>query len=386
MDRSGGIDLDIHRRDCPDDLAGLMAKAPMIDYHRVKALKDVSIRLLAREVLCVESENRGVALHEEGIFHPLEMTREPVTLQPPGAAPATGKKWHLYVSPNNPGARELANELQLHCGSFVMAPIERYKSSQTLRPISTVARLPGLGSTLAQLPLGGLGRRGSARSEHSNSHAANGAKIAVCTDPNEMESCQHFLLYLNKATHDQSRPEVEALYAEIDEALDSGVHVLLAHETRPAKGGILFSDLIDCTPPEVRDEIDEKGNYIGKRLYKELAVGIADGAHLPTCLHMLLSAIAVVPDPEREKLRQATQVARRVAVKERMSGRQSLGDERDDELDTSRGLSDQRASSGISHDGMEERQTSSCDQARKLCARSLTLERKIKPDQRICPE
>ena len=178
-----------------------------------------------------------------------------------------------------------------------MAPIERYKSSQTLRPISTVARLPGLGSTLAQLPLGGLGRRGSARSEHSNSHAANGAKLAVCTDPNEMESCQHFLLYLNNATHDQSRPEVEALYAEIDEALDGGVHVLLAHEMvglggQEKRNGCEFSTFFACADGATPSALLQRG------IYSEIAVPLKGGAMRDVSMALLNLVLGVAKEQQ----------------------------------------------------------------------------------------
>ena len=106
---------------------------------------------------------------------------------------------------------------------------------------------------------------------------------------------------LNNVTHDPSKPHVRELYAELDEAIDKGVHILLAHELRPGKGGTTFMDIIDSTPTHLRDELDENGAYLGKRLYKELAVGICDGPHLPPSLHLLLGAIAVAPPIARGK-------------------------------------------------------------------------------------
>ena len=42
----------------------------------------------------------------------------------------------------------------------------------------------------------------------------------------------------------------------------------------------------------MRDELDDNGGFMEKRLYKELAVGICGGPHLPPSLHLLLGATA----------------------------------------------------------------------------------------------
>ena len=386
---SGGVPLDVHRECCPADLAAVLGSVPIIEWHRVKALKDVSVRLLARQVLYVEAERRGLRPDEGGAYHPLEVTRQPVTLQPPGAAPAVEKKWHIYVSPNNPGAKELADELQAH---YCTVAASGGRSSSSVRASSgeeaarssalrLTAFLPGLRGDVAQ---GGdqLGQSALSRRGYYGK-----TPLMICTDPSEMQACQHFLLYLNTVTHDESREEREALYAEVDEAFESGVHVLLAHEMRAGRGGTTFDLIIEATPPDVRDEIDEAGEYVGKRLYRELAVGITDGAHLPSCLQLLLGAVAVVPDPGQEVARQARQTQRRSALIERTSHRLSSNSRRSSSDEQERGYDCSAESLPQSHgcpaprgtvlsstcgggkEGIEERV--SCDGARKLCGRQL---------------
>ena len=106
----GGVALDVHRRDCPGDLRALLDSAPMIAWYRVQAYQDVSLRRLAREVLTLEAAERKVAKGEEGIYHPREVTRQPIA----ASQPTNGKKFHVYASSNNPGAQEVAAELQAH--------------------------------------------------------------------------------------------------------------------------------------------------------------------------------------------------------------------------------------------------------------------------------
>ena len=235
----GGVPMEVHKRDCPDYLQALLASAPVVEWHRVQVYQDVSLRRLAREVLHIEAAERKLSPSDEGVYHPREIIRQPIKLGEVGSTAA--KRFHIYASRSNPGAAELASELQAHAQAF-----------------------------------------------------SSGASLVVCDDPTEMQACQHVLLYLNRTTHNGSST-ARALYGELSDALNKGVHILLAHEQRPDKGGTTFKDIIDTTPVEVRDELDENGAYVGKRLYKELAVGICGGSHQPSSLHLLLGAVASVP-------------------------------------------------------------------------------------------
>ena len=199
----------------------------------VQVFRDVSLRQLAQLVLHPEVAERRRIMGDGGVYHPRELTRQPVSLE----APIPGIGYHIYTSSYNPGAQDLVAELE--------------------------SRSVG--------------------------------RLKVCTNAAKMAECQHFLLYLNKATHDTSLPHTKALYDEIETALALKMHVLLAHEQRPTHGGTVFKSIIDTTPVELRDQLDEDGSYVGKRLYKELAIGICGGAHFATSLHMLLGAINKPP-------------------------------------------------------------------------------------------
>lgn len=259
----GGVSLDVHRRDCPADLLGLLESAPCISWYRVQAFQDVSVRRLAREILYLEAADNGLAEGGEGVYHPREVTRQPIRLIPP----ADGKAFHVYA-PNLPGCAELVDE------------VARYAWS------------------------------------------TNNASLAICIDPNRMTDCNHFFLYLNARTHDETLPHRAALYRELEVALNQGMHILLVHEQRPDKGGTTFAAIIEATPMRLRDELGSQAEFIGKRLCacaktqtlalasapdtdrgacpladKELAIGICGGPHLPVSLHLLLAAISVVPGP-----------------------------------------------------------------------------------------
>ena len=192
------------------------------------------------------------------------MTRQSIQLQKPPVG-----MFHVYVSPHQPGCTDLVGALREH--------VQR----------------------------------------------TNKAQLTSCEEPTLISRCQHYLLYLNADTHNETLPHHGALYCELEAALNGGVHILLVHEQRPDKGGTSFKTIIDATPECLRDELSSVGEFIGKRLCvfcaiqsqphvantdqltatiavvadKELAVGICGGPHLPASLHLLLGAIAAVPSP-----------------------------------------------------------------------------------------
>ena len=118
----GGISLASHVRDCPDDLRPALQRAiddgEVVEWHRIRAFQDVSLRLIMQRVLCKEAEERG----DDTVYVPTEVQRLPLRLAPPtdvhyvphdgdgGEVPA--KKFHVYVSEHNPGASELMAELE----------------------------------------------------------------------------------------------------------------------------------------------------------------------------------------------------------------------------------------------------------------------------------
>lgn len=111
-------------------------------------------------------------------------------------------------------------------------------------------------------------------------------KLMWTDDPNSVDTCLHFVVYLNARTH--NGPLTEALHQELDTALSAGRHIILVHETRPALGGASFKSIIDATPKWLA------WNQVTgtKRLYQELAVPVCGGPHFPVSAHLLLGALA----------------------------------------------------------------------------------------------
>ena len=162
----------------------------------------------------------------------------------------------LYASLNNPGARQLAAEMQ--------------------------AAYPGIGVTEA--PPASL--RGDA--DQQGSSTAVGAIEAT-----------HFLLYLNLDTHSDTAGE--GLATELRRARSSGptlmerssssqlrqnnhhakLQIVMAHENDPERGGCEFARILYATH---RDLIDDG-------LYKALALACYPGEHRATSMALLAKAV-----------------------------------------------------------------------------------------------
>lgn len=105
-------------------------------------------------------------------------------------------------------------------------------------------------------------------------------------DPSSVDSCLHFVVYLNAHTHDG--PRTEALHQELDTALNAGRHIILIHETRSTFGGASFRSIIEATPKWLAWN-QATGQ---KRLYQELAVPVCGGPHFLVSARLLLFAMA----------------------------------------------------------------------------------------------
>ena len=103
----GGISMDTHLADCPDDLRPMLEAAiaahEVIDWHRIRSFQDTSLRLILQRVLAKEAEERVA----DQVYVPTEITRVPMRLHPPPLP----HKFHVWVSEHNPGAAELMEEL-----------------------------------------------------------------------------------------------------------------------------------------------------------------------------------------------------------------------------------------------------------------------------------
>ena len=215
----------------------------VIEWHRVQAYQDVSLKLILQEVLqdlAFQRANDKVFLHRE-------VVREPLLPMPP----LSKERYHLFVSPHNVGA--LAMVKLLHA----------YRSSRpTTHGRFQDRRMPSV-------------------------------QIKVTSDPKQMTCALHYLCYLNADTHTNSASA--EFHAELERALRANMHILLVHETRHAASGAPFKQIIDATP----DQLKWDHKLAQKRLYKELAVmicgSVGDCDHLNVGLHLLSNAISQTP-------------------------------------------------------------------------------------------
>ena len=118
----GGISMETHLADCPDDLRPMLEAAiaahEVIDWHRIRSFQDTSLRLILQHVLAKEAEERVADL----VYVPTEITRVPMRLHPPPLP----HKFHVWVSEHNPGAAELIEELDkwmVSAASVVITPL-----------------------------------------------------------------------------------------------------------------------------------------------------------------------------------------------------------------------------------------------------------------------
>mmetsp|Transcript_28041 Transcript_28041/g.94170 ORF Transcript_28041/g.94170 Transcript_28041/m.94170 type:complete len:1051 (+) Transcript_28041:106-3258(+) len=97
----GGVPLDVHRAECPDELREHVFAAPLVTWHRLRPFQMCSMRLLIAELLRAWK----AAGADQPIFLPGDLLRSP----PPPLA--TRKEFHVYYSASNAGAAEVAESI-----------------------------------------------------------------------------------------------------------------------------------------------------------------------------------------------------------------------------------------------------------------------------------
>ena len=261
----GGISFDVHRRACPSHLLPLLDGAEVVEWHRVQAYQDVSLKLILQQILQGLAEKRGndqVYLRREVVREPLR----PLPILPRGS-------FHLYYSRHNVGASNFAKLLEMYHTAGGRTASGRFQSRQ-----QSSMRL----------------QRSSALRNLLSAVSSNmSPPLKVTSDPRQMTRGLHFLCYLNAKTH-TSGSTTAKFHMDLERALQAGMHILLVHETRVEAGGAPFKEIIDATPEELKWDSD----LAQKRLYKELAVMICGSVstkganHLNVGLHLLLNAVS----------------------------------------------------------------------------------------------
>ena len=193
------------------------------------------------------------------------VSHHPKPLPPPNGS------FHVYCSSINPGAlalmKEVAHERHLRLLEGVASATQDSFSSSRRRLSSA----------------GGAAPKGT---------------LHIATDKASLASCDHMLLYLTAQTWTQGA-ESDALAGEIEEALDLGIHILLAHEMPGIGGqehrhGCEFGAFFACPDGATPRELLNRG------IYFEVAVPLKGGAWRKASMALLGSALSLTKEEAKD--------------------------------------------------------------------------------------
>ena len=201
----------------PDELYDAIFATEPIVWDRVVHFQDVSLRLLAERLL--PHSLQGATYLQD------ELTRQKIVMP----LPRRGRRFHLYCSVHNAGARELTSEMS----------------------------------------------------------ASLGQMLELTSDFGELRACERVLLYVNGQTW-RSGAASEALAHEVGAAKAAGVELLLAHETlgedsQEARHGVEFEEVERATPPHL----------LAQGVYDTIAIGLKAGAWRAVSMRMLAHELIV---------------------------------------------------------------------------------------------
>ena len=248
----------------------MLDKGRVVEWHRVQAYQDVSLKLILQELL----QEAALERSNDRVYLRREVDREPLR-----AMPVLPKEdFHLFVSHHNVGASTFMKLLNMYYTSRTMQNVHQSRRSRHSRHSHSLK---------------------SFKSRSFRGQRTAIVPIKVTSDPKQMTHALHFLCYLNADTH-ASGLATAKFHAELERALRAGMHILLVHETRLEANGTTFKKIIDSTPEKLKWDAE----LAQKRLYKELAVMICGSVckeandHLNVGLHLLSNAITYVPKNE----------------------------------------------------------------------------------------
>ena len=158
---------------------------------------------------------------------------------------------------------------------------------------------------------------------HSSSHTLS--TFAWTSDPSERGQARCFLLHLHRQTW-----ESDSIEAEVTQALDDGMTLLLVHEQRNEHDPVPFSAIIERTPPAL----------VERKVYQSLAVPLYHGddgqrEHQRVCLRLMLQTFEAAPSarwrPSWPHLQRAKVTSKPVRLLESSQPRKSLAAAPDDQ-------------------------------------------------------
>ena len=260
-DKKGRISDDAIRESLKDDaLLDALLGAPSVDWHRVSAYQDVSLLQIARQL--VPEDERSQLYLPGGPLEELETCVLPPSSSAGGA--------HLFVSPHNPGAEAITQELTGVFGTPVGGHDGGQGRSTLFAPLRR-SRLTGAGA-------GGRTTR---------------VPLSARSDADAFESAGAMLLLLNRTTWSAADGDLAAaarkrsLAHDVSRAMRAGLRVVMAHECDGAtKGGeaVPFSHFFDGaqTPPHL----------LAWGLYHDIAVAMHGGEHRQVSVALLAINVA----------------------------------------------------------------------------------------------
>jgi len=223
-----------------------------VEWNRIGTFQDVTMRLLAERLL--EDVAGCTYVDGELISHKLK------ALLP--------HKYHICCSEHNPGALALMQELS-------------EKRGFTLQQLSQA--LPESASSAPHQH--GVGMGGFLRAKRTESKEYMENTLLVTTNAHRVADCDHMLLYLTSLTWTRGDMS-KALAVEVGQAMDLGVHVMLAHEMpgageQEARLGCEFGSFFSCADGATPAELLKRG------IYSEIAIALKGGPWREASMAML---------------------------------------------------------------------------------------------------
>jgi len=219
----GGVPLDVLCSQCkPEHYHAIFEGPDIIEWHRLKDFQVVSLKLVALAML-----RAGLVLeHNESIFIPGEVSSL--------SELDFKKSVVLYVSPSNPGALAIGQELQ-----------EQYDKNFRLTDQLRTGGSGDFGSALSK-QIKEL-KKALSRKEAVSLKKALSLKIAFRRSrSSETLGFTHALLYLTSKTFEGD--DGDELASEMHQILKAGVPLLLIHEVDLHRDGCEFAKFFQTTP------------------------------------------------------------------------------------------------------------------------------------------
>jgi len=269
------------------EIRDALFKQSPLEWSRITTFQDRTMVLMCRRLL-PDADRRDIYLQGTTNFK----------------LPKGHRAVKLYCSPHNPGARELAEELNgIWPGLLKSAPGTRRSPAPSLIPLKSSVSSVALGA------LGALGAPGT---------PADPAEVHSWYD---LDECDQMLVYFNAVTwtHD---PETFA--AEVREALQRGVHLHTCHEfpsvidgavfridgvTGGARHAVEFKQIMDATPADL--------TKWPTNIYSRIAIALKGGELREPGLANLAARLAVRVD--RSSRSRKSKRSRDVATNSRWS-------------------------------------------------------------------